>query len=187
MHVTSDASAGSQFAALYILVNAAAALMLPIGGALLVAALGVVMYVFDAIVVSGFSTATMLQLLVFSIVAVSTVYISARLQQAGQGRQQLVAELTRVRLREKDILANIKSGIITIDDDGTLLFANSRRRAGLLGLDLDSLIGSHVITAIREVAPVLADSFGYAARERATYCSARRARSCAATAGSPSA
>jgi two-component system sensor histidine kinase PilS (NtrC family) len=167
VHVTSAPSAGSQFAALYILVNAAAALMLPIGGALLIAALGIVVYVFDAISVSGFSTATLLQLLVFSIVAVSTVYISARLQQAGQGRQQLVAELTRVRLREKDILANIKSGIVTVDSAGTLLFAN-RSASGLLGLDLEALIGSPVMEVLRRVAPVLADSLDHSVRDIAS-------------------
>ena len=53
-----------------------------------IAALGLVIYVFDAIAVSGFSNATSLQLFVFSVVALSTVYISARLQQAGQGREQ---------------------------------------------------------------------------------------------------
>ena len=164
VHVTSTPNAGSQFAALYILVNAAAALLLPIGGALLIAALGIVIYVFDAITVSGFSTATLLQLLVFSIVAVSTVYISARLQQAGQGRQRLVAELTRVSLREKDILENIKSGIVTVDSAGTLLFAN-RSASTLLGLDLESLIGAPVIQVLRAVAPALASSLDPAVRE----------------------
>ena len=167
VHVTSQASAGSQFAALYILVNAAAALMLPIGGALLIAALGLVVYAFDAIVVSGFSNATTLQLLVFSIVALSTVYISARLQQAGQGRQQLVAELTRVRLREKDILANIRSGIVTVDAFGTLLFANPSA-SELLGIDLESLIGAPILGALREVSPVLADSLDHSARDHAS-------------------
>ncbi len=162
VHVTSAPNAGSQFAALYILVNAAAALMLPIGGALLIAALGIVIYVFDAISVSGFSTATTLQLLVFSIVAVSTVYISARLQQAGQGREQLVAELTRVRLREKDILANIKSGILTVDNAGVLLFANPSA-SELLGMDLEALIGGPIVHVLRAVSPVLADSLDHSA------------------------
>ena len=162
VHVTSAPNAGSQFAALYILVNAAAALMLPIGGALLIAALGIVIYVFDAISVSGFSTATTLQLLVFSIVAVSTVYISARLQQAGQGREQLVAELTRVRLREKDILANIKSGILTVDNAGVLLFANPSA-SELLGMDLEARIGDPIVHVLRGVSPVLADSLDHSA------------------------
>jgi two-component system sensor histidine kinase PilS (NtrC family) len=164
VHVTTLPGAGSQFAALYILVNAAAALMLPITGALLIAALGLVMYAFDAIAVSGFSNATSLQLFVFSIVALSTVYISARLQQAGQGRQQLVAELTRVRLREKDILANIKSGIVTVDGAGTLLFANPSA-SELLGIDLEPLIGSPIVSVVRAVSPVLADSFDHAMRD----------------------
>jgi len=164
VHVTSSANTGAQFAALYILVNAAAALMLPIGGALLIAALGLVIYAFDAIIVSGFSNATSLQLSVFSVVALSTVYISARLQQAGQGREQLVAELTRVRLREKDILANIKSGIMTVDDTGTLLFANPSA-SELLGIDLESLIGSPIVSVVRAVSPVLADSFDHAVRD----------------------
>jgi two-component system sensor histidine kinase PilS (NtrC family) len=164
VHVTSSANTGAQFAALYILVNAAAALMLPIGGALLIAALGLVIYAFDAIAVSGFSNATTLQLSVFSVVALSTVYISARLQQAGQGREQLVAELTRVRLREKDILANIKSGIMTVDDTGTLLFANPSA-SELLGIDLESLIGSPIVSVVHAVSPVLADSFDHAVRD----------------------
>ena len=164
VHVTSIPPAGSQFAALYILVNAAAALLLPITGALLIAALGIVVYAFDAIVVSGFSTATLLQLLVFSIVAVSTAYLASRLQQAGHGRQQLVAELTRVRLREKDILANIKSGIVTVDGSGTLLFANRSANA-LLGLDLESMIGSPVLPTLRAIAPVLADALDHSLRD----------------------
>lgn len=164
VHVTTLPDKGAQFAALYILVNAAAALMLPIGGALLIAALGLVIYAFDAIAVSGFSNATSLQLFVFSVVALSTVYISARLQQAGQGREQLVAELTRVRLREKDILANIKSGIMTVDDTGALLFANPSA-SELLGIDLEPLIGSQIVSVIRGVSTVLADSLDHAVRD----------------------
>ena len=164
VHVTTQPVGGAPFAALYILVNAAAALMLPIGGALLIAALGLVIYAFDAIVVSGFSNATTLQLLVFSIVALSTVYISARLQQAGQGRELLVAELTRVRLREKDILANIKSGIMTVDETGALIFANPSA-SELLGIDLEPLIGAPIVAVIREVSPVLADSLDHAVRD----------------------
>jgi two-component system, NtrC family, sensor histidine kinase PilS len=164
VHVTTLPDKGAQFAALYILVNAAAALMLPIGGALLIAALGLVVYAFDAIAVSGFSNSTSLQLFVFSIVALSTVYISARLQQAGQGRELLVAELTRVRLREKDILANIKSGIITVDETGVLLFANPSA-SELLGLDLESLLGAPAIETIRAVSPVLADTLDHSVRD----------------------
>ena len=50
VHVTGGAVSG--FAALYILVNASASLLLPIGGTLLVALLGLVMYGADAVYVA---------------------------------------------------------------------------------------------------------------------------------------
>ena len=165
VHVTSAGQSGAPFAALYILVNAAAALLLPIGGALLIAAIGIALYVADAVAVNGYSDSTLLQLLVFSAVAAGTVYISARLQEAGKGREQLAAELVSVRLREKDILANIKSGIISVDDAGGLVFANPAA-AELLGLDLDALLARPVVQDIRAVAPELGDALERAVMNR---------------------
>lgn len=168
VHVTSGPNQSSQFAALYILVNAAAALLLPIGGALLITLLGSVFYVTDALFVtevSGVTAETVFQLVVFSAVAVTSSYISARLQEAGKGRELLVAELATVRLREKDILANIKSGILSVNDEGELLFAN-RSAVELLGLDFETMIGRPAIAEIRAVAPWLADALDRAIRER---------------------
>lgn len=165
VHVTSSPTLGSQFAALYILVNATAALLLPIGGALLIALFGSVLYVADALMVSDVNTATLLQLGVFSAVAVAVGYISARLQEAGKGRELLAAELVRVRLREKDILANIRSGIISMDEAGALIFANPSA-SELLGVNLDLFIGRPVIDDIRAVAPSLGEALELAIRER---------------------
>lgn len=155
VHVTGGSD--SQFAALYIVVNTAAALLLPPGRTILVSLLGIVLYVLDALTLlnEGPDLTLVLRLVVFSVVAVGTGYISARLKQAGQGREKLAAELATVRLREKDILANIRSGIITVDTEGDLLFANAP--AGeLLGLDLETFQNRPVIGALREAAPVLA-------------------------------
>ncbi len=165
VHVTKGAE--SQFAALYILVNAAAALLLPLGGALLVALLGAVMYLADALTVSDapLSTSVILQLIVFTLVALGTSYISAQLQAAGRGREALAAELVSVRLREKDILANIRSGILSVDDAGGLLFANASA-SDLLGIDLEQRIGRPVVREIHMVAPVLAEALDSAIRER---------------------
>lgn len=165
VHVTEGAASG--FAALYILVNAEAALLLPLGGALLVALLGIVMFVTDALTVSPepLGPALLLQLTVFTLVAIGTSYISVRLKEAGRGRETLAAELVRVRLREKDILANIKSGIITVDDGGGLLFAN-RSASELLGLDLESWIGRPVVDEIGRVAPGLSRTLEQAIRHR---------------------
>ena len=64
VHVTATNGTPSQFAALYILVIATSSLLLPVGGGLLVAALGNVMYVADAVwsIGSPFTIAVWLQL-----------------------------------------------------------------------------------------------------------------------------
>ena len=151
--------AESQFSALYILVMAAAALLLPIGSSLLLAMLGSVLYVGDAFLVSegALSIALILQLAVFTFVAVGTGYIAARLQEAGEGRARLQAELARVQLRAADILANIRAGIITVDGDGLLLYANPGAET-LLGITLEGQIGTPVLDRIRDTAPGVANA-----------------------------
>jgi two-component system sensor histidine kinase PilS (NtrC family) len=155
VHVTGGAA--SQFAALYILVNAAAALLLPGGGAVLIALLGSVMYAADALLVTRgpMELTLVLQLAVFSAVAIGTGVISWRLQEAGEGRAALAAELATVRLREKDILANIRSGIITVDETGALLFANAAA-SELLHLDFTELRARPALEAIQARVPELA-------------------------------
>ncbi len=149
----------SAFAAMYILVNAAAALLLPIGSSLLLAMLGSALYVGDAFLVSGgdLSVALVMQLVVFTVVAVGTGYIAARLQEAGEGRELLQAELASMRVRAADILATIRAGIITVDDRGRLLYANPAASA-LLGTALESQIGTPVLERIRAIAPAIADA-----------------------------
>ena len=147
----------SQFAALYILVNAMAALLLPIGSSLLLAMLGSVLYVGDAFLVSGgdITIPLLLQLVVFVLVVVGTSYIAGRLQEAGVGREQLQAELASAQLRAADILANIRAGIITVDDLGRLLYANPAA-SQLLGVPFDTLSGAPVLERLRALAPIVA-------------------------------
>lgn len=157
VHITGGGD--SQFAALYILVMSAAALLLPIGSSLLLAMLGSVLYVGDAFLVSGgdISPPLLMQLVVFVLVAVGTGYIAARLQEAGVGREQLQAELASVQLRAADILANIRAGVITVDDLGRLLYANPTA-SQLLGLPLPPLLGDQVMDRLREIAPPVAEA-----------------------------
>jgi two-component system sensor histidine kinase PilS (NtrC family) len=91
VHVTGSGS--SQFAALYILVIAAASLLLPFSGGLVVAALGCVLYFADVIITPStqLELGVWLQLGVFSAVALGSGYIAARLRQAGAGTEQLAA------------------------------------------------------------------------------------------------
>ena len=164
VNVTGGAESG--FAALYIMVNAAAALMLPRRGALLVAGLGSMFYVADVIVVGEgpLSLALTLQLVVFVGVALGTSGIAARLRERGQGAERLVAELASVRLRAADILANIRSGILTVDEFGALQYANPTA-SELLGLPLAVAVGRPIMAELNRVAPVVGGALDHALRE----------------------
>ena len=166
VHVTRDIGAGgtSQFAALYILVIATASLLLPAGGALLVAALGIVLYVADSFwaIDSSFSLQIWLQLGVFAFVALGSAFLSGKLQEAGAGTE---AELAHVRLQAADILFNIRSGVLTIDAGGRLLYANPMAEH-LLGVDLDDYIGKPVLVEIRRIASELADALERSVQNR---------------------
>jgi two-component system sensor histidine kinase PilS (NtrC family) len=162
VHVTGGGS--SQFAALYILVIAAASLLLPFSGGLLIAALGCVLYFADVIITPGtqLDLGVWLQLGVFSAVSLGSGYIAARLRQAGAGTEQLAAELVKVRLQAADILKNIRSGIVTVDGGGGLVYANPAA-SQLLGISLDDHLGSRVIETISSAAPELARALERAA------------------------
>ena len=154
-------SGASQFALFYILVIASAALLLPVGGGLLVALMGIVCYFVEVLWLSGTSPdiGVWLQLVVFGTVALASGYISARLQEAGQGT---AAELVFVRLQADDILRNIRSGIVTVDAQGTLLFANPAAGT-LLGIPFADLIGTPVLDRIAHASPTVARALARAA------------------------
>jgi two-component system, NtrC family, sensor histidine kinase PilS len=156
VHVTG--AGASQFAALYILVIATAALLLPTGGGLLIAALGNALYFADVIVFhdTALDVGVWMQLAVFAVVALGSGWISARLQAAGAGTAELAAELSRVRLEADDILRTIRSGILTVDTEGVLLYGNPAAGA-LLGLDVEARVGHPILEAIARIAPELAN------------------------------
>lgn len=95
----------SQFAALYILVIAAAALLHDGPGVVLVAALGIALYFADALLAHDllFDTALALQLMLFAAVAFGSGLIAARLRAHGAAREEMAAELAMFRLREADV------------------------------------------------------------------------------------
>jgi two-component system sensor histidine kinase PilS (NtrC family) len=164
VHITGGPT--SQFAALYILVIAVAALVLSVSGALAVAALGCLLYFADVIFAhrSSLDVGVWLQLGVFAGVALSSGYIAARLREAKAGHEELAAELVKVRLQAEDILRNIRSGIVTVDGQGTLLYANPAAST-LLGVELDHHVGAPVLATLEEVSPALAVALERAARK----------------------
>jgi two-component system sensor histidine kinase PilS (NtrC family) len=162
VHVTGSSS--SQFSALYILVIATSSLLLPVGGGLLVAALGNVLYVADAFwsVDAPITAAVWLQLAVFATVALGSAWLSAKLREAGAGTE---AVLAHVRLQAADILFNIRSGVITLDAEGRLLYSNPMAEQ-LLGLDLHALVGRPVLDIIRPISPELVEAVERSMRDR---------------------
>jgi two-component system sensor histidine kinase PilS (NtrC family) len=163
VHITGGSL--SPFAALYILATACASLLLPVGGGLLIAALGNVLYFADVIVLQGTSLgmAVILQLGVFAITALGVAYLGARLQEAGVNREALAQQLVVVKLQAEDVLKNIRSGIITIDVQGRILFANWM--AGkLIGFDDETVRGQNIREVVTSSAPALS-----AALEKAVH------------------
>jgi len=158
VHVTGGAL--SQFAALYILVIAASTLLLPLGGGLLIAALGNVLYAAEVIFFAAGTQLTVtvwLQLGVFTAVALGSAYLAVQLRREGEGKASLVAELTQLQLRADDILRNIRSGVLTVDSGGRLLYANPMAEQ-MLELNLLERIGQPIIESIANVAPALAQA-----------------------------
>jgi two-component system sensor histidine kinase PilS (NtrC family) len=169
VHITGGTQ--SQFAALYIIVIAMAALALTVSAGLLVAALACALYFADVILLhrSELEFGLWLQLVVFAGVALSSGYIAARLREANAGHAELAAELVKVRLQAEEILRNIRSGIVTVDRDGTLLYANPAAST-LLGVDLSSAVGRPVLNTLERISPALA------ALERAVMRGVRTSR-----------
>jgi PAS domain S-box-containing protein len=147
----------SQFAALYILVIASGALLLPFRGGLAVAAAACALYATDVLWlrpgVAPIGIAV--QVGVFMVVAIGSGLVSLRLRQAGVGRDELAAQLVKVQLEAADILRTIRSGILTVDAKGNLLYANPAA-TDLLGVNLRSYTGRPVLEALRNVSPHLA-------------------------------
>ncbi len=147
---------GSQFAALYILVIVSASIVLPRGGGLLVTGLGLSLFLADGVLghAGPLNVVAWLQFAVFGAVAAGGAFISARLQELGTGQEELAAELVQARLQASDILHNIRSGVITVDDKGRLLYANAAA-SELLGIGFTRSTGRRVLPAISAVSPEL--------------------------------
>ncbi len=156
----------SQFAALYILVIASAALLLTFRGGLAVAAGACVLYATDVLWLRPGATpmGMAIQIGVFVVVAIGSGLVSLRLRQVGVGREELAAQLVQVQLEAADILRTIRSGIVTVDTGGRLLYANPAA-SDLLGINLRLFTGKPVLATLRSVAPQLAQVLELSSQE----------------------
>jgi two-component system sensor histidine kinase PilS (NtrC family) len=125
VHVTEGAE--SDFAGLYILVIAVSGMTMPFASNLLITLLAALLYVAD--IVWGhpvqISVAVYLQIGVFLAVAFAVGRLAQRLHVVGAQRSVLEKEVHRLRLEASDILHGISSGVVTVDEEGILVYANS--------------------------------------------------------------
>ncbi len=152
VHVTGGPD--SDFAGLYVLLVAVTAvLMTPTSTALIT---GLVSFAYLGDVVLGFpessTHSTLIQVAVFAVVAGVTAYLASRVSLMGAEREALAGELRQVRLEAGDVLRQLRSGVLTVDGGGRLLFNNPAAEE-LLGFPLSRWTGRPVVPALARVAP----------------------------------
>jgi two-component system sensor histidine kinase PilS (NtrC family) len=154
VHVTNGPD--SNFAPLYILVISSGALLLPLPGGVLIGGLASMVYFADLVwgYQSTFGLDVALQIGLFTMVAIATGLVGDRLRRAGMALGMVESELRQLRLDTSDILANLATGVLTVDGDGRMVYAN--QAAGrLLGFPLSDWLGRRVLEQLDDKAPGL--------------------------------
>src|SRR6266849_769222 len=152
VHMTGGAD--SDLASLYVILIAVTALLMPPANAGLVTLFAGLVYFAD--VVWGhsatFSAGVWIQLTVFALVAVVTAYVASRVNVMGAEREALAAEVRQVQLEADDVLRNIRTGVLTVDADGRLLYANPASEE-ILGFKAREWLGRSVMPEFARLAP----------------------------------
>ncbi len=164
VHVTGGGE--SDFAWLYILVISEGALLLPLPGGVLIGALSSILY-FAAIVwghAETLSGSVLLQMALFTVVALATGVVGDRLRRAGLALGVVRTELRRLRLDTSEILGTISTGVMTVDGEGRLAYMNPAARS-LLAWEGREMDGGRVLRQIGEVSPGLEELLQVGLRE----------------------
>jgi PAS domain S-box-containing protein len=124
VHVTGGPE--SDFQSLYVPVIAVTAVLMPPASTALVTALAALAYLADLLwghhaAVNG---TLWIQLGLFGLVAAVPAYFASRIKVMSAEHEALAVELRQARLEASDVLHNLASGVLTVDTDGKLLFAN---------------------------------------------------------------
>src|SRR5467141_5004965 len=116
----------SDLAGLYVILVAVTALLMPPANAGLVTLFAGLVYFADVFWghAAGVTPGVWVQLVVFALVAVVIAYVASRVNVLGRREEALTAEVRQVQLEADDVLRNIRTGVITVDADGRLLYAN---------------------------------------------------------------
>jgi PAS domain S-box-containing protein len=86
------------------------------------------------------------------LVAAVTAYLASRVTVMGAEREALAAEVRQVQLEADDVLRNIRTGVVTVDADGRLLYANPASEE-ILGIRARDWLGRSVMPEFARLAP----------------------------------
>ena len=165
VHLTG--SVESPLSPLYVLVIASGSLILPLSGGVLIGGLTSAFFVAEAVFFSHSAApgTVALQVALFGAVALTVGLVADRLRKGGSQLGALESELRQLRLDTGDILNNIRSGILTVDERGRLAYINPMGRS-MLGPDLDDYGGRPVLERLDELAPGLGGMIRRSMRDR---------------------
>ena len=146
----------SGWAALYVVVIAVYALLMPLKLGTFTALLGATIFLGDAYFVQPVPPGTWVwgQTAIFTVVFGVVAFLGQRLRAAGVEQTQLESELRRVRLEADEILRNIRSGVLTVDGQGQLAFLNLAAEH-LLGISAAERVGRPILQELQERSPEL--------------------------------
>src|SRR2546425_1446374 len=152
VHMTGGAD--SDLASLYVILIADTALLMPPANAGLVTLFAGLVYFADVFWghSATFTAGVWIQLAVFALVAVVTAYVASRVNVMGAEREALGAEVRQVQLEADDVLRNLRTGVLTVDADGRLLYANPASEE-ILGFKAREWLGRSVMPEFARLAP----------------------------------
>ena len=155
VHVTGGAD--SDFVPLYILVIAAAALLLPLPGGVLMGGLASALFVGQAVLLTEAAppASVAVQVVLFAAVALATGYLADRVRRAGAELGEARTELRQLRAETSDILDAMETGVVTIDAVGRLVYLNPAAER-ILALPARGWLGQPVLEELERWVPEMA-------------------------------
>lgn len=139
VHITTVGQAPSDFSALYVLVIAAAALLLPLPGGIVIGVLACALYLTDLVVLQPEPSLSLTpmgfqQVLLFAVLAVVTAMLGDRVRRTGTALGEMESQLRQLRTDTNEIMELIDTGLLTVDSQGRMIQANRAARV-LLGVE----------------------------------------------------
>src|ERR1041384_5988910 len=149
VHLTGGAE--SDFWALYVPVIAVTAVLMPPASTALITVLVGLAYLADLLFGhhNPVSIGLWIQFGLFAVVAAVPAYFASRIKVIGA---EHAAELRQARLEAEDVLRNLRSGVLTVDSDGRLLYCNPAAEE-ILGASAEDLFGRPFLPELARISP----------------------------------